>query len=478
MRRPLWWEWVKTDEDADLDDYGADTDFAKVLNPADGIRVDLSNPLCPRFEFEEKERERLMRPFSRTLVVKLLGRQISYGFMLKKLKQLWERKGNIEVFDCENHFYLVNFQSLEDYMEALVGGPWVIADAYLNVARWKPEFNPKNERIDSVVAWVRIPDLPAPFFDKKFLLNLGNSIGKAIRLDILTAQRSRGKFARLCVELDLTKPLVPEFYVEGQVLSVEYESLGSLCSKCGRVGHSHQGCEEFHKKGNESGMDLEEKGVQVPRGEDTGGDGGKWKIVQRGRRQRRATSEFQGAQNGSRFSVLNEETVEVDQAPGSQEPQADMNYKGKPVGQQEVINNQQKKSEKVSSKGGANKGVERAGGSGVMKNSQEGRKERVEKIKKAPVRAQFGLVPSDRKEKQVGEGTSDREIESVFDAKQGRSFNVEDKENIHPGERGSRMENLGDMDIEERPCAGTERVLAENWVIPMAEKVRTPSLAD
>ncbi|KAI9121013.1 hypothetical protein K1719_008046 [Acacia pycnantha] len=33
------------------------------------------------------------------------------------------------------------------------------------------------------------------------------------------------------------------------------------------------------------------------------------------------------------------------------------------------------------------------------------------------------------------------------------------------------MENLGDMDIEERPCAGTERVLAENWVIPMAEKV-------
>ncbi|KAI9126966.1 hypothetical protein K1719_001525 [Acacia pycnantha] len=419
MRRPLWWEWVKTDEDADLDDYGADTDFAKVLNPADGIRVDLSNPLCLRFEFEEKECECLMRPFSRTLVVKLLGRQISYGFMLKKLKQLWERKGNIEVFDCENHFYLVNFQSLEDYMEALVGGPWVIADAYLNIARWKPEFNPKNERIDSVVAWVRIPDLPVPFFDKKFLLNLGNSIGKAIRLDIHTAQRSRGKFARLCVELDLTKPLVPEFYVEGQVLSVEYESLGSLCSKCGRVGHSHQGCEEFHKNVNESGMDIEEKGVQVPRGEDTGGDGGKWKIVQRGRRQRRATSEFQCAQNGSRFSVLNEETVE------------------------EVINNQQKKSEKVSSKGGANKGVEQAGGSGVMKSSQEGRKERVEKIKKAPVRAQFGLVPSDRKEKQVGEGTSDREIESVFDAKQGRSFNVEDKENIHPGERGGENGKLG-----------------------------------
>ncbi|KAI9124344.1 hypothetical protein K1719_004266 [Acacia pycnantha] len=109
------------------------------------------------FSFEDKEKERLIRPFRRSLVVKLMGRQPSYGFMTRKLRQIWARK----------------------------------------------------------VAWVRFPDLPAPLFDKKFLLNLGNSIGRAIRLDIHTAQRARGKFARMCVELDLTKPLVPEFNVEG-----------------------------------------------------------------------------------------------------------------------------------------------------------------------------------------------------------------------------------------------------------------------
>ncbi|KAI9126914.1 hypothetical protein K1719_002510 [Acacia pycnantha] len=135
--------------------------------------------------------------------------------MVKKLRQLWERKGNIDVFDLQSDFYLVNFQHAEDYMEALTGGPWVINDAYLNVARWRPEFNLKKQGIDSVVAWVRFPDLPAPLFDKKFLLNLGNVIGKAIKLDIHTAQQARGKFARMCVELDLTKPLVPEFEIEG-----------------------------------------------------------------------------------------------------------------------------------------------------------------------------------------------------------------------------------------------------------------------
>ncbi|KAI9117100.1 hypothetical protein K1719_012099 [Acacia pycnantha] len=93
-----------------------------------------------------------MKPFRRTLIVKLKGRQISYGFMVKKLRLLWAKKGDIDVFDMENEFYLINFQHNDDYMEALVGGPWVIADAYLNVSRWRPDFNPKNAKIDSVVA--------------------------------------------------------------------------------------------------------------------------------------------------------------------------------------------------------------------------------------------------------------------------------------------------------------------------------------
>ncbi|KAI9075602.1 hypothetical protein K1719_042444 [Acacia pycnantha] len=217
--RTCWWEWSKAEEEDSTEDFGVGTDFAKVLNPSDGINVDITNPMCPRFCFKEEEKARLMKPFGRTLVVKLLGRQPSYGFMLKKLRQIWERKGSIDVFDLQNNFYLVKFQRSEDYMEALTGGPWVINDAYLNVGRWRLDFNPKNERIASVVAWVRLPDLPAPLFDKKFLLNLGNVIGKAIKLDIHTAQRARGKFARMCVE-------------------VVYESMGLLCTRCGVFGHT------------------------------------------------------------------------------------------------------------------------------------------------------------------------------------------------------------------------------------------------
>ncbi|KAI9077968.1 hypothetical protein K1719_040097 [Acacia pycnantha] len=147
--RSCWWEWTRSEDDEETEDYGADTDFAKVLNSCDGINVDFSNPLCPEFKFDEKEKERLNRPFRRTLVVKLMGRQPSYGFMMKKLKQIWERKGKIDIFDLENDFYLVNFHNHEDYMGDLIGGPWVILDAYLNISRWKPKFNPRSETIES-----------------------------------------------------------------------------------------------------------------------------------------------------------------------------------------------------------------------------------------------------------------------------------------------------------------------------------------
>ncbi|KAI9102267.1 hypothetical protein K1719_023469 [Acacia pycnantha] len=180
----------------------------------------------------------------------------------------------------------------------------------LGKERWRPEFNPKSALIESVVAWVRFSDLPAPLFDKKFLLNLGNVIGKAIKLDIHTAQRARGKFARMCVELDLTKPLVLEFEIEGQVLSIVYESLGMLCNKCGRFGHLREIYEEFHKTNMDEKMDVQDLGRQQTDAEDKVVPRELWKTMQRPRRPRRNPLPTQHQQSGSRFTVLEGELDE------------------------------------------------------------------------------------------------------------------------------------------------------------------------
>ncbi|KAI9115898.1 hypothetical protein K1719_012828 [Acacia pycnantha] len=115
----------------------------------------------------------------------------------------------------------------------------------------------------------------------------------------------------MCVELDLTKPLVPEFEVEGQVFSVVYESLGMLCNNCGFFGHSKGGCEDFQKRKGEQGIEVDQSGED--RRTEGDGEGKKelWKTMQRPRRQQRTNVVAQKFQSGSRFSVL-EEAVEVE----------------------------------------------------------------------------------------------------------------------------------------------------------------------
>lgn len=64
-------------------------------------------------------------------------------------------------------------------------------------------------------------------------------------MDYNTASSKRGKYARVCVEIDLSnKPLIPG--LQEKKYQVEYEYLPSfiICFKCGMVGHIANMCKE------------------------------------------------------------------------------------------------------------------------------------------------------------------------------------------------------------------------------------------
>ncbi|KAL4370992.1 hypothetical protein AHAS_Ahas06G0121200 [Arachis hypogaea] len=63
-----------------------------------------------------------------------------------------------------------------------------------------------------------------------------------IKIDRTTSIHSRGKFARICVEIDLAKKLVPKISVMGSELNVEYKGLHQICFACGKYGHRADMC--------------------------------------------------------------------------------------------------------------------------------------------------------------------------------------------------------------------------------------------
>ncbi|KAL0292873.1 UNVERIFIED_CONTAM: ATP synthase epsilon chain, chloroplastic [Sesamum calycinum] len=63
--------------------------------------------------------------------------------------------------------------------------------------------------------------MPVEFFQEELLMRIGNRIGRAVKVDETTMAASRGRYARVCVEVDLTKPLVSMITLLGFAQAVE-----------------------------------------------------------------------------------------------------------------------------------------------------------------------------------------------------------------------------------------------------------------
>ncbi|EOY00056.1 Uncharacterized protein TCM_009467 [Theobroma cacao] len=131
---------------------------------------------------------------------------------------------------------LVNSDSDDDLSEITDEGH------YLTIRKWSPGFRSDEKSIESIATWIRLHVMPLEFYDKFVLAKINNKLGRVLKNDRNTTQAISGRFARLCVEIDLDQPLVPRVRIVGWWQRVEYEGLRLLCFHCGRFGNSFKGC--------------------------------------------------------------------------------------------------------------------------------------------------------------------------------------------------------------------------------------------
>ncbi|CAN1336485.1 hypothetical protein LINPERPRIM_LOCUS37163 [Linum perenne] len=233
-----------------------------------------ASPRCPRIAFSEEEILSFYKPWSKAIVVKVIERSFSFLTIKKRLEYLWAKAGRIQVSDMANSFFLVRFSENEDYQRATFGGPWKIYDYYISVSRWSPAFN-ENEPIKKILTWASLLKLPIHYFNHIAVNRIGNYIGRTVRIDLATEEGARGSYARVCLEVDLTKPLLGKYLIEDRQLLIEYESLGNICFSCELYGHKEDQCSINATKLPESNQP---EPMQV---EDlvTSGDAGSWMTV-------------------------------------------------------------------------------------------------------------------------------------------------------------------------------------------------------
>ncbi|CAN1163939.1 hypothetical protein LINPERHAP1_LOCUS28865, partial [Linum perenne] len=167
------------------------------------------------------------------------------------------------------------------------------------------------------LTWVRLPRLPIHYFNQLAVTRIGNHIGRTIRLDLATSEGARARYARVCVEVDISKPLLGKYMIEDRTFLVEYESLKNIYHSCGIYGHKIDNC--LAKTTPPTATDAEplsdETMAVAPEG-----DVGNWMTVcSRNKKKSKEAKPVDKSTkaSGSRFTVLHaKDGVPSSQAPG------------------------------------------------------------------------------------------------------------------------------------------------------------------
>ncbi|XP_021761550.1 uncharacterized protein LOC110726353 [Chenopodium quinoa] len=211
------------------------------VNPLDTTKV---------VSFPKETLDKRRHPWKLTLMGKSLGISIRPSFLTQRVRAMWKPKGTLEVIELGKDVFLFRFSMQDDYERALLGGPWFILDHYLMITKWKPNFRPSMNPFDRMTVWIRFPELPVEYYDRIALFEIAKKVGNPIRVDYATVHLTKARYARVCIDIDLSIPSVDSIWVRNGWKQIEYENINSLCIHCGRIGHPKESCTMFQAMKN------------------------------------------------------------------------------------------------------------------------------------------------------------------------------------------------------------------------------------
>lgn len=185
------------------------------------------------------------------LIDKMLGESVPLKTITSKTKADWMPTGEVKFVDMGNGFILVKFANEMDYNHVFFDQPWSFQRQIFNLQRWRRDFDPFKESITTIIMRVRLPGLPVELWGESILRKLLKQIGKVIKIDVDSEEVSKGRFGRVCVEVNISKPLKMELkYGRGNTIRsalIDYENLTDIYYRCGQHDHNFENSPLFPK---------------------------------------------------------------------------------------------------------------------------------------------------------------------------------------------------------------------------------------
>ncbi|XP_019246473.1 PREDICTED: uncharacterized protein LOC109226128 [Nicotiana attenuata] len=168
----------------------------------------------------------------------VVGDTPSIGAIERFIASQWNFVSKPKVYYHNDGFFVVRFKNEEERNEVLYSGPCTIQNRPVITKAWTTDFDFNEEVLKTLPLWVKLPNLPLNCWGMDSLSRIGSGLGIPMYADECTTKVERISYARILVEMDITKPLPTKIIVKDP--SVVYDWKPTYCSTCLQLGHNCQ----------------------------------------------------------------------------------------------------------------------------------------------------------------------------------------------------------------------------------------------
>ncbi|XP_019160710.1 PREDICTED: uncharacterized protein LOC109157264 [Ipomoea nil] len=182
-----------------------------------------------------------------TLVGRFLtDRAVKFDAMKGVMSASWRPEKGVKVVEVQANFFPFEFYLETDARFVLEQGPWAFENSSLVCTMLEPGDIPTLIALLELPIWVQVYDLPYGYTADPILEQIGNYVGKFLKLDTVNTGLGRS-FFRIRAALDVRKPikrrmkLIPRDGMWSWIL-FKYQRLHRFYFYCGMLGHIDRFC--------------------------------------------------------------------------------------------------------------------------------------------------------------------------------------------------------------------------------------------
>ncbi|KAL8492508.1 hypothetical protein ACS0TY_023913 [Phlomoides rotata] len=101
----------------------------------------------------------------------------------KKLNNIWNLRGNLNLIPHSKGYYTTRFSSLEDCDCVFRRRHWVLQPGAIRLQHWVQDFNSNKVYTSLAQVWVRLTDLPMEYLHPGILNAIASALGTLIKID-------------------------------------------------------------------------------------------------------------------------------------------------------------------------------------------------------------------------------------------------------------------------------------------------------